>query len=56
MVKKKKSALADRRKAKGLTQEDVAKRLHIDVRTYQRMEASGKVRHCYKTDLEGILK
>lgn len=47
--------IKQRREAKGITQEQLAAKLKIDVRTVQRMEATGKVRHCYLTDLKAIL-
>lgn len=51
----KKKTLKERRSAKGMTQEALAAALKIDVRTLQRMESTGKIRHCYQTDLKRIL-
>lgn len=47
--------IKQKREAKGMTQETLAAKLKVDVRTVQRMEKTGKVRHCYLTDLKGIL-
>lgn len=47
--------LKKKREAKGMTQEQVAAALKVNVRTVQRMEKTGKVRYCYLTDLKGIL-
>lgn len=44
-----------KREAKGMTQEALAAKMKVDVRTVQRWEATGKVRNCYLTDLKGIL-
>lgn len=47
--------IKQKREKLGMTQETLASKLKVTVRTVQRMEKTGKVRHCYLTDLNAIL-